>query len=63
MRDRLDKRLLRHILDLGVVAHEARQQPPKLALVFFDQLLEGFFVAGLCALDQHLVNFAFVHAL
>ncbi|CAI8845154.1 hypothetical protein EMIT0158MI4_10591 [Burkholderia ambifaria] len=58
---RLDERILGHILDLGGIPHEARDQPNDLAVVFGDQEFERRLVAFLYALDQSLIDFFFTH--
>src|SRR5206468_8529756 len=58
---RLDERFLRHVLDLRRVAHQARQQPPQLALVLRDQQLEGALVTPLRSLYEQLIDFAITH--
>src|SRR3954464_13540191 len=57
----LDERFLRHILDLGRVADEARQQASKLALVLLYKQLESSLVATLSPRDQFAVYIALRH--
>ena len=58
---RLDECLLRHVLDLGRVADETREQPRQLALVLLHQQLERSLVAAL-PLYQLPVDLAVRHA-
>jgi hypothetical protein len=57
----LDEGILGHILDLGGIPHEARDQADDLAVVLGDQQLERGLVAILDALNQHLIYFFFAH--
>ncbi|SIT38250.1 hypothetical protein BN2476_170038 [Paraburkholderia piptadeniae] len=57
----LDKGILGHVLDLGGIPHEARDQPDDLAVVLRDQKLERGLVAVLDAFNQHLIYFFFAH--
>ncbi|CAG9241818.1 conserved hypothetical protein [Paraburkholderia caribensis] len=57
----LDEGILGHILDLGGIPHEARDQADDLAVVLGDQKLERGLVTILDAFNQHLIYFFFAH--